>query len=268
MGIRYHFQIKTADQYLAGTDSNIFVKLYGAKGISPEIRLNGYISKNAFERNKLDECDIELNDDCGDIYMISVRSDMLWGGADWLCDYFTVKRGDGPTVTFQLPSGEWIKDESVHQYHATAGYVYDLPEHKVEWKKVYGACHYIPPHLSMDRDIRTILSIDINTSEVSVINTSTKTSVEVETEVIEAAFEFQIASSLSKQVDNQLHKSVEIATTVHIPESDRERTLQEVWSECNYVFSAQLGGDTYNFSVPKEKIFSGFEEVGNSFPDN
>lgn len=129
MATTYHIEIKTADQYLAGTDANIFIKLYGSRGISPEERLNGHISGNAFERNHVDKCDLSFNDDCGDIYMISVRSDQLWAGADWMCDYFTVQRENGPIVKFQLPSGQWIEDESVHQYHATAGYPYDLPEH-------------------------------------------------------------------------------------------------------------------------------------------
>lgn len=261
MSTCYHIKIKTADQYLAGTDSNIFLRLYGAEGISPEIRLNGYISGNAFERNNLDECDITLDEDCGDIYMICVRSDMLWAGADWLCDYFKVQRETGNIVTFQIPSGQWIEDTSIHQYNATAGYPYNLPEPTITWKKVYEACHYIPPHISMDNNVKTTLSIDVNTNEVTVVNTSTQSTVSVGVDAIKAAFEFQIDSSLTKQVDNQLHKSMEISSTVHIPESDTKRTLQEVWDECDYVFSAQLGNVTYNFNIPTQKIFSGFEEV-------
>ena len=33
----YEVKIKTADQYLAGTDANIFIVLYGALGISCEV---------------------------------------------------------------------------------------------------------------------------------------------------------------------------------------------------------------------------------------
>ena len=171
-------------------------------------------------------------------------------------------------VKFQLPSAQWIEDEAVHRYQATEGYEYNLPEHRVEWRTVPGATHYIPPNLSMDKEIKTVLTIDVNTSEVSVINTSTKAGVEVELDAIKAAFEFQIDTSLTKQLDNQLHKSQELTTTVHIPEADRERTLQEVWSECDYIFSAQMGGDTYNFRVPDQKVFSGFVEVDNLWPED
>jgi len=267
MSKKYKIRIKTADQYLAGTDANIFIKLYGAIGISPEIRLNGHISGNAFERGNTDECTISLDDDCGDIYMIKLRSDMLWAGADWLCDFITIQREQGAAVTFQLPSGVWIDDTSVHQYHATSGYDYNLPEHTVAWKKIYGACHYIPPRLSMDTVVKTTLSIDVKTSEVSVTDTSTKTQLKVEIDAIEAAFEFQINSSLTKQLDNQLHKEIEISSTIHIPESDKERTLQEVWSECDYVFSAQLGGNTYSFTIPDQKVFSGFKEIPSLWPE-
>ncbi len=108
------------------------------------------------------------------------------------------------------------------------------------------------------------LSVDVKTSDVSVTDTSTKTQIKVEADAIEAAFEFQIDSSLTKQLDNELHKTIEISSTVHIPESDKERTLQEIWSECDYVF--QFGGNTYNFNIPDQKIFSGFAEIASPIP--
>lgn len=267
MATTYHIEIKTADQYLAGTDANIFIKLYGSRGISPEERLNGHISGNAFERNHVDKCDLSFNDDCGDIYMISVRSDQLWAGADWMCDYFTVQRENGPIVKFQLPSGQWIEDESVHQYHATAGYPYDLPEHAASWTKIYGATHYIPPNMEMECSIKSILSIDVNVSEVQVIKTSTKTALSVEVDAIKSAFEFQIESSLNKQVENKLHQSMEVCSSVRISAQDSERTFQEVWSQCDYVFEAHLGDDTYNFRVPMQKVFAGFFEVDSLWGD-
>ena len=265
---KYHIEIKTADQYLAGTDANIFIKLYGASDISPEIRLNGYISGNAFERNNTDRCTIEVDDDCDDIYMISIRSDCMYAGSDWLCDYISVQREDGAVVKFQLPSGFWIEDEAVHNFHATSGYDYDLPEHSVNWKKTYGACHYIPPNIAMNKTISSNITIDVNTSEVNVIKTASKAAVNVEAEVIKAALELQIESSLSKQVDNKLHKETVVSTQVCIPASENERTLQEIWTECDYTFSAKLGSDTYNFSVPKDKVFSGFKEIKNMWGDN
>jgi hypothetical protein len=50
MAANYEFTIHTGDQATAGTDSNIFVVLYGERGTTDEVRLNGYISGDAFER--------------------------------------------------------------------------------------------------------------------------------------------------------------------------------------------------------------------------
>lgn len=51
---RYYFVVHTCDEFDANTASNIFVQLYGEKGISEFQRLIGRIDGNAFERNKYD----------------------------------------------------------------------------------------------------------------------------------------------------------------------------------------------------------------------
>ena len=79
--------------------------------------------------------------------------------------------------------------------------------------------------------------------------------------MIKKAFELLIDSSLTGLLDNQLYKPQMCIASVHIPATDRTRELQEVWSECDYIFTAQLGGNTYNFRVPKQKIFCEFVEV-------
>lgn len=273
----YEVKIKTADQYLAGTDANIFIVLYGALGISPEVRLNGLMSGNVFERNDLDCCRINLNDDCGDIYMIDVRSDCMYGGSDWLCDYISVQRvanAEGTpvsdsVVTFQFPAGEWIEDKNIHQYHATAGYPYDLPEHVENWMEVVAAKHHIPANLSMDITVKTTLDIDVSESSVKVISTSTGLEIGVEVDAIEATFKNQIDTSVNKQVDNKLHKQTEISSVVHVEPSENARTLQEIWSECDYTFSAKVGDDnTYQFRVPQNRVFSGFKEVDSIWPES
>ena len=65
---RYNVTIHTADEYLAGTDSNIFLKLYGPLGESREVRLNPLMKGNFFERNDIDRATIEVPESLGDIY--------------------------------------------------------------------------------------------------------------------------------------------------------------------------------------------------------
>lgn len=111
---KYYFTIKTADQAKAGTDSNIFIILHGECGQTNEVRLNGYLSGNAFERNDTDKCSIRLTD-VGNIYKISLRSDMRYAGADWLLSYIEVKR-EGIPYSAHFDINEWIDNEKTHTY--------------------------------------------------------------------------------------------------------------------------------------------------------
>jgi hypothetical protein len=48
----FHVEVETTDELRAGTGANIFLVLFGEFGQAEEIRLNGFISGNAFERNR------------------------------------------------------------------------------------------------------------------------------------------------------------------------------------------------------------------------
>ncbi len=114
--VKYYFTIKTADQMYAGTDSNIFVVLYGEYGQTHEERLNGHISGNAFERNNTDTCSIAL-EDVGNIYQLALRSDMAYAGADWRLSYIEVQR-DGNSYTTRFNINEEINDKSTKFYQS------------------------------------------------------------------------------------------------------------------------------------------------------
>ena len=125
--IEYNIEIKTADEYLAGTNSNIFIILHGEKGQTVEERLNGHISHNAFERNQIDSLSLPL-DDVGEIYKIDLRSDYMYPGAGWRVSYVKVTREDSSrssmfyinqwiedtdTRTFQMSIDDWSQNQAV-----------------------------------------------------------------------------------------------------------------------------------------------------------
>lgn len=118
--MKYYFQVKTGDEYLAGTDSNIFIILEGEKGMSEEKRMNGYISGNAFERNQMDKFTIDFDTDVGRVFQIKLRSDMRYAGAGWLLSYITIERkgSDAPlsNVVSRFNVNEWIEDKKTRQY--------------------------------------------------------------------------------------------------------------------------------------------------------
>jgi len=112
--VNYKFEIKTADQHKAGTDSNIFLVLYGESGQTVETRLNKHIKGNAFERNHTDKCEISL-DDVGEIYQIDLRSDCKYAGAGWRLSYIKITRGNSEhTSVFHV--NQWIEDTKTKTY--------------------------------------------------------------------------------------------------------------------------------------------------------
>lgn len=59
----YHIQVKTGDVSSAGTDANVYLIIYGAKGDTGQLMLRQSASfKNKFERGKTDLFKIEATD--------------------------------------------------------------------------------------------------------------------------------------------------------------------------------------------------------------
>lgn len=59
----YHTRIKTGDCFGAGTDANVFMKIFGEKGDSDKMQLNSSDNtKNKFERGQIDQFTHEFDD--------------------------------------------------------------------------------------------------------------------------------------------------------------------------------------------------------------
>jgi hypothetical protein len=98
----YQVSIKTGDTTGAGTDSNIFITLYGENGQTAETRLNGLISGNAFERNKIDFLTLKDLPNIGNLKKVAIRSDGNYTGAAWYLESVTI---NGRTARFNT----WIE---------------------------------------------------------------------------------------------------------------------------------------------------------------
>ena len=59
----YHISVKTGDERSAGTDANVFIKLFGGDGDSGNIPLKqAENNKNKFERGRTDKFIVEAVD--------------------------------------------------------------------------------------------------------------------------------------------------------------------------------------------------------------
>ena len=59
----YHVKIKTGDVFQAGTDADVYLKIFGEKGDSDKVNLRAANStSNKFERGQIDSFDLEFED--------------------------------------------------------------------------------------------------------------------------------------------------------------------------------------------------------------
>lgn len=102
----YSIDVRTGND---GTDSNIYIKLYGDYGTSEELRLQDWkaAGKCCFEKNTNSKFFIQRSPDLGKIYKIRLRSDGRYAKSDWVVNEVKITHNGfhfgGPkgTVSYQ-----------------------------------------------------------------------------------------------------------------------------------------------------------------------
>jgi hypothetical protein len=92
----------------AGTDSAVYITLYGANETSREILLDN--AQNNFERGKTDIFGIETVH-LGELSKIRIRSDGAGIGSDWFLDKVTI-HSDKDNKDWYFLYGNWIDDKN------------------------------------------------------------------------------------------------------------------------------------------------------------
>lgn len=65
--VNYQIQVKTANEMSAGTDSNVYISLYGSNGELTDMQLKNDQNKKLFEKNSLDVFDLDQLVDIGKV---------------------------------------------------------------------------------------------------------------------------------------------------------------------------------------------------------
>lgn len=270
----YKFKIHTGDQYLAGTDSNIFVILQGVKGISREYRLNGLIKGNAFERNQTDEftlnTDEDSNDDLGPIYAIQLRSDMMYAGAGWLLD--TIEITSPPPTTSTTPTvckfkiSQWIEDKSRRTFYDSSQVKQNdvsVKEHNVEG----GAIYFVPKgaKMTMEDTLQTKIGYHLSETLIEDITTSTKLTVSgAVNEGVKAALEFALSTTNKKEMTKTLTEEVVSTCTqkVELPvDTAKDRKYSAVYIVKDEKHTIQIGNLRLTVPSTVSQKAAGFKEV-------
>lgn len=104
MPTTYRITTRTGAMEYAGTDSYIYITLFGTKGNSGERLLDN--ADNNFERGRADIFSIEMRD-IGEITKVRVKN-VYWGEyPGWFLDGVTVHKED-TDEEWTFPCGRWL----------------------------------------------------------------------------------------------------------------------------------------------------------------
>jgi len=261
----YHFKIHTGDQVYAGTDSNIFVRLFGNKGESSEYRLNGNIKGNAFERNQNDSCDIDVGNSCGEIFKIELRSDCKYGGSDWLCDYIEIQEKDVPNAfNARFNICQWIKDTQTKEFLAD-NYQFGDTTPVIKTIEFVKNNIFVPANTKeLNISVKHKVTAEINYSEIvsKEIGTSAGASGSYEKGNIKGTANFALNAKFSIQnsLQKKIGEEISIDKTITLTGGATDKQYEEVWTIVRYNIPVKVGCLALDIPITQGLEFSGLRE--------
>ncbi|ULR55595.1 PLAT/LH2 domain-containing protein [Streptomyces deccanensis] len=100
----YRINVHTGDVDAAGTDSNVYLTLFGTNGSSDEMQLES--GRDDFERDHVDTFTHTLKD-LGDLYRVRIRHDNSGSWPGWFLDRVTV-RDEDTDKEWAFPCSKWL----------------------------------------------------------------------------------------------------------------------------------------------------------------
>lgn len=273
MAAYYQLSIHTGDQATAGTDSNIFIVLYGERGNTDEVRLNGHIAGDAFERNQTDTCTVPFSDDVGDIYKIAIRSDERYSASDWLLNRLEVRAVIDAAKGVYRPASifiinQWIKDDKSHEFLVSEGYMRDFRLSE-DWVIVDGAKQYILDNshghevqqqtITVEQKWATTLSFE----KSNVTSMSTKASVSSKFDAIKTSLEFEFKEEISRKTSASVARELSFTHdyVIRVGAGEPGRILVEKWAERRQKMQFVLGDTVVpDVTALAEKRFVGLAD--------
>lgn len=242
---KYHFKVHTGDEIGAGTDSNIFVVLRGVRGRTGEYRLNGCIKGNAFERNRWDSFDLEVDENVGQVYEITLRSDNRYAGSDWLLDKIQINQVGSKNVS-KFFVNEWIEDKKSRTY--TDDTLIGGSSTKSICKTIYGGTYTVPAGAKSTKTDKFDSTIGIKLQEISI----KENNVSIQTGVSKTALEADLKFALSEKTYNQIVKEIVVnkdtysssSQTVTFPKCKTEKVYRVKYTKKIEQLTIKIGGTT------------------------
>ncbi|XP_052769598.1 lipoxygenase homology domain-containing protein 1-like isoform X2 [Mya arenaria] len=107
----YAIEVYTANKKMAGTDSSIFITLFGQYGTSKKILLKDTTSdKKLFEKGSIDKFAFRMNG-IGELKKIKIEHDGKGFAAGWYLDKIIIRDSERPKDTYYFMYGGWIAED-------------------------------------------------------------------------------------------------------------------------------------------------------------
>lgn len=266
----YHVTIHTADQFRAGTDSNIFLVLQGNMGKSDEVRLNGHLHGNAFERDDTDKLCMDAGQDCGDIYRLYIRSDCKYSGSGWRLAWIEVQQDKTGAPVSRFDVNEWIEDTNTRTLDVSRGLTIEDTVTQVCETRHSGEIVTVPANSSTKWDFSYTTTIGVLLSETTIDELDTSTSVSTEAEykkadslTAKAAISFGLTTKHSETKQEELKydhiEKKDISITLEPADHERKFWVNCTYKKHNHVLT--IGSLTYHVPIVDTAEFSGFEDT-------
>jgi len=115
-GVQYEVVVYTANEYWAGTDSKVFIQIYGEKGISDKIWLQS--KPSSFEGDSVDKFNVNVRKDIGFITKLKIGHNNSGKSAGWLLKKVHIKTQSSDVLIF--PVNKWLDTDTGHTTTVTS----------------------------------------------------------------------------------------------------------------------------------------------------
>ncbi|XP_035657481.1 lipoxygenase homology domain-containing protein 1-like [Branchiostoma floridae] len=108
--LKYQLEVHTTDQFSAGTDSNVYITIYGQRGDTGKRELvRSQNNDMKFEQGQMDLFELEAVS-LGELQKVVIGHDGHGLGAGWHLDKVVIKESPGAEEKYTFPCGRWLDE--------------------------------------------------------------------------------------------------------------------------------------------------------------
>ncbi|XP_078590357.1 lipoxygenase homology domain-containing protein 1-like isoform X3 [Branchiostoma floridae x Branchiostoma japonicum] len=108
--LKYQLEVHTTDQFSAGTDSNVYITIYGQRGDTGKRELvRSQNSDMKFEQGQMDLFELEAVS-LGELQKVIIGHDGHGLGSGWHLDKVVIKESPNAEEKYTFPCGRWLDE--------------------------------------------------------------------------------------------------------------------------------------------------------------